>query len=56
LQSLPKLEQVGAHGEAEPQSSVHAPPPWHVHDEPVHCGPVDDEHATARAISAAVAA
>ena len=52
LQSLPKLEHVGEHGEAEPQSSVHAPPPWHPHELPVHSGSAgDDEHATARTTS-----
>jgi hypothetical protein len=57
LQLLPKLEHVGAHGEVEPQSSVQALPPWHAHDEPVHCGPEgDDEQATASATSAAIVA
>jgi hypothetical protein len=51
-QSLPKLLQVGAHGEAVPQSRAQTPPPWQTQEAPVQTGP-PDEHARATTTSAA---
>lgn len=45
LQLLPKLLHEGAQGVAPPQSRLQALPPVHEQDDPVHVGPVLEEHA-----------